>query len=103
MKIPRVIELEMRLWGRGLIPLPRSYIKFHEQAARTDMARRRSWTVLSARLVGDMEVMEIVVTLPVDDSKTKTLRWSEAGGWLQLMDGGRWDHMFERLEKGQEG
>lgn len=93
-KLPAVIEAEMKLFRLGMASLPSIYVNFHHTLAQDDLALRiqdHDWKLLEKiGLVNDgfgddMKYLTVIVAIK---DKTNgwgihTLKWHESGAWFK--------------------
>jgi len=91
------IEPQMKMYRKGLLPLPQSYIDYHRDLAMQSLSSlmQNGLIVKETKMVSDgwmdgMKVLQAVVQLPVTDQEM-TISWGDSnskGGWAKHFESG---------------
>lgn len=85
-RTPKELEEKMKLWRKGLVPLPQDYIAFHESAARKSIENDfAGYTVHKTFMDNDgwgdgMQFLHAII----EDKKTgklEKIKWADGGNW----------------------
>ena len=95
-ELPSYVASQMKLWRKGEIFFPKTYIKFHEKLARKSLENlenngikiHKTWMEGDGWLDG-MRVLYLIVELKNGD--LKKLHWMDSNqDWFQALSGGGW-------------
>ncbi len=95
-ELPSDVSLQMKLWRKDEIFLPKAYIKFHEKLARESLENlkkngikiHKTWMEGDGWLDG-MRVLHLIVEFKNGD--LKKLKWMDSNqDWFQALSGGGW-------------
>jgi hypothetical protein len=93
-RLPAEIEAEMKLWRNGFVPMPQSYIRYHEEAARADLAvqaPRQGWTVHNTYIADDgwMDGCKFLhAIIELRDGTLMKIKWSDSHAWYEKLSAG---------------